>query len=189
MISPWNSRKIGIACIVATCGLLAPKGSVALASPQDTAAKMITLHDGTPVHLYLMDDLTSKKSKDGDIVRFKVREDARVDDVVIIAAGSAVTGHVVAVRRRGFAGRSGKLDLAVDYALAVNGSKIPLRGNPALTGASNGEAAAAGAAAIVLIMPVATPAALLIRGSDADIHKGTMLNAYVNGDQVVSVGR
>jgi len=69
----------------------------------------------------------------------------------------------------------------VDYALAVNGSKIPLRGSPALKGGSNGAVTAAAVASY-------GPAALLMRGWDADIHKGTMLNAYVDGDQVVSVG-
>jgi len=90
--------------------------------------------DGTPVHLYLMDDLNSKTSKKGDEVRFKVREAVRVGGIEIIQAGSPVIGHVVGVGRSSFAGHSGKLGLSIDYASTTNGAKIPLRGDATLKG-------------------------------------------------------
>ncbi|MFZ3340292.1 MAG: hypothetical protein WA213_05385 [Terriglobales bacterium] len=67
----------------------------------------------------------------------------------------------------------------IDYAVAVNGAKIPLRGEATVKGGSNGAVTAAATA-------WHGPAALLIRGWEADIHKGTMLNAYVQGAQTVT---
>jgi hypothetical protein len=180
MISQCNSA-LRIALIVTVCSLVCPSGRVACAGPQEPVARAITIPDGTPIHLYLMDDLNSKKTKDGDVIRFKVREGIRVGDVEVIPADSPVIGHVGAVGRSSFAGHSGKLGLLIDYAVAVNGAKIPLRGEATLKGGSNGGVTAAATV-------VWGPAALLIRGWEADIHKGTMLNAYVNGDQTVTLG-
>jgi hypothetical protein len=169
-----------MALMVVVCGLFHLSSGVAHARPQGLATRAITIPDGTLVHLYLMDDLSSKKNKEGDAVRFTVREDVHVGGAVIISAGSAVVGQVVAVGRKGFAGHSGKLGLSVDYAVAVNGFKVLLRGEGTLKGGSNGAVTAAATATY-------GPAALLMRGWDVDIHKGTMLNAYVNGSQTVSV--
>jgi hypothetical protein len=176
MISQWNSGAFRIALVAVMCGLFRP----AHACPQEPAERAM-IPDGTPVHLYLMDDLNSKKTKDGDVVRFKVREGIRVGSIEIILADSPVIGHVVAVGRSSFAGHSGKLGLSVDYAVAINGARIPLRGEATLKGGSNGAVTAAATAWY-------GPAALLIRGWEADLHKGTMLNAYVNGDQPITLG-
>jgi hypothetical protein len=181
MILQCNSATLRIAPIVVGLSLLLPLGRGAYASPQKSTARAITIPDGTPVHLYLMDDLNSRKAKAGDAIRLKVREGILVGGVDVIATNSPVIGHVVVVGRSGFVGHSGKLGLSVDYAVATDGAKIPLRGEATLKGGSNGAVTAAATAWY-------GPAALLIRGWEADIHKGTMLNAYVNGDQTITLG-
>lgn len=182
MISRFSSWNLKIALLVFLCALDSVSGPAAFAGQGEQAAKGTTIPDGTPIHLYLMDDLSSKKAKDGDAIRFKVREAIRVDDVEVVPVDSPVVGHVAAVGRSGFAGHSGKLGLLLDYVVAVDGTKIPLRGEATVKGGSNGGVAAAATA--VYGLP-----ALLIRGWEADIHKGTMLNAYVNGDHTVALGR
>lgn len=175
MISRFNSGVLQISLVLAL-------GRVAFASPHEPGARTITIPDGTPIHLYLMDDLDSKKAKNGDTIRFKARVAVQVSDLEVIAVDAPITGHVGAVGRSSFAGHSGKLGLLIDYAIAIDGSKIPLRGEATLKGGSNG---AVTAAATVYY----GPAALLIRGWDAEIHRGTMLNAYVNGDQIINFER
>jgi hypothetical protein len=128
-----------------------------------------------------MDDLNSKKAKNGDAIRFKARVGVQVGDAEVIPVDAPVIGHVGAVGRSSFAGHSGKLGLLIDYVVAVNGAKIPLRGVAMVKGGSNGAVTAAATAYY-------GPPALLIRGWEADIRKGTMLNAYVNGDQIVNFG-
>lgn len=180
MISRCNSGALRISLIMAW-SFVGPLSRVAYSGPQEPGARAITIPDGTPIHLYLMDDLNSKKAKNGDAIRFKARVGVQVGDVQVITADAPIIGHVGAVGRSSFAGHSGKLGLLIDYAVAIDGSKIPLRGEATLKGGSNGAVTAAATAYY-------GPAALLIRGWEADIHKGTMLNAYVNGDQVVSLG-
>jgi hypothetical protein len=173
MISQCNSVALKPAFIVVVCSVMSLSTVAAHAAPQERDASPATIADGTPVHLILLDDLNSKKNKDGDAIRFKVRESVRVGDSEIIRAGSPVFGHIVGLKHNGFAGRSGKLGLSIDYAVAADGTKVPLRGEAIVKGATMGGV---------------TAAELQWRGWNADIHKGTMLNAYVNGNNTVMSG-
>jgi hypothetical protein len=147
---------------------------------QQPLPKTIKIPDGTVVHLYLKDDLNSKKNKENDPVRFQVREDVKLDGIVVIPAGSWASGRVHKVDRRGFAGHSGKLAFSVDSVKAVDGTAIPLRGSARLVGGRNAAVTAAATA-------MYGPGALLMRGADTEIGKGTMLNAYADGDREVTL--
>jgi hypothetical protein len=147
---------------------------------QDAPSKVVVLPDGTPIHLYLKDDLDSKSSREGDAIRFQVRQDVVVDNVVVIPAGSLAEGHMTAVGRRGMAGHSGRLSFSVDYVVTPDGTKVPVVSSPSLSGGSNGKVVAAATATY-------GPAALLMRGWNADLRKGTMLNAYVNGNHEIAI--
>jgi hypothetical protein len=149
-------------------------------SAQNVPPKTVQLPDGTPIHLYLKDDLDSKSSREGDPIRFQVREDVVVGNVVVIPAGSLAYGHVLAVGHRNMAGHSGHLSFSIDYVAAPDGTKVPVVSTPNISGGSNGKVTAAAAATY-------GPAALLMRGWNADIRKGTMLNAYVNGTHEIGM--
>lgn len=144
-------------------------------SAQDAIPKTIQLPDGTPIHLYLKDDLDSKRNQKGDPIRFQVREDVVVGNVVVIPAGSPGQGHVTAVGHRSVAGHSGRLAFSVDYVTAADGTKVAVTSTPSVSGGSNGKVTAAATASY-------GPGALLMRGWNADVRMGTMLNAYVNGN-------
>jgi hypothetical protein len=100
--------------------------------------------------------------------------------VVVIPSGTWVSGKIVGVGEAGFAGHAGKLNFTVDSLKVPDGTSIPLRGAPTVKGGSNSAVAAAATAAY-------GPAALFMRGSHAEIRKGTMLTAYVDGDRDVVV--
>lgn len=165
---------------VATHGLFALLITSVQLAAQEPATRTIKLPDGTPVPLYLKDDLSSKKNKPNDPVRFQVRQDVRVSGAVVIPSGTWVSGKIVGVGEAGFAGHAGKLNFTVDSLIAPDGTAIPLRGAPTVKGGSNAAVAAAATAAY-------GPAALFMRGSHAEIRKGTMLTAFVDGDHDVVV--
>jgi hypothetical protein len=140
----------------------------------------LTIPDGTVIHLVLMDDLQGKKMKAGEQVHFLVREDLIVEHQILIRNGSIALGHIALVTKNGFVGKSGKIGIQIDYAIAVDGSKIRLRGGPEVVGGRQGAVTAAATAEY-------GPGALFIRGWDARIPVGTKLNAFVDGDQPVSI--
>jgi hypothetical protein len=167
-----NRVSIATSNIVPACALLLLLRVNVHLTAQGPGSKVITIADGTPVHLYLMDDITSKTNKVGDTVHFKVREGVEVSGVLVISAGSAVVGRVVAIGRSRLMGHSGGIALSIESAAAVNGAKIHLRGEASAKGGSRGATTWESAAWF---------------GPDAYIHKGTMLNAYVDGNQTVSL--
>jgi hypothetical protein len=140
----------------------------------------ITIPDGTMLHLVLMDDLQGKNLKAGDQVHFKVREDLVIEHQALVQTGSIAIGHITLINKNGFVGKSGKINIHIDFVNAADSTQIHLRGDPGIPG-GNQRAVTAAATAYW------GPAALFIRGWDARIPVGTMLNAYIDGDQTVSL--
>ena len=174
--------KLQAICVVGLIGLFCdfPRGEALLA--QQAGPQAITIPDGTLIPLYLMDGLSSKTNKSDDPVRFKVREDVRINGKVVIPWNSPGLGKVAIVGGRGLAGKAGSVNFTVEYVTAVDGSKVRVRGAPTIKGGGNTSVAAASAVAF-------GPAALLVmRGAHAEIRKGTMLSVYVDGERQVTLG-
>ncbi len=128
--------------------------------------------DGTIIHLVLMDDLQGQKLKAGQTVHFKVREDLVVDSRLIVRTGTGAIGHIESISKSGLLGKSGRLVLAFDYAEAVSGERIPLRGNAGVSGGKGG---------------ALTWESALWYGPNASLPVGTVINAYVNHDQRMTI--
>lgn len=132
----------------------------------------IILADGTPVHLVLMDDLQGKKLHAKQTVHFKARADLVVHSKIIVKTGADAVGHIETVSKSGLLGRSGRLVLLFDSVDAVDGSRIALRGGAGVNGGKGG---------------ALTWESALWYGPDANLPVGTVINAYVNHDQRLSI--
>jgi hypothetical protein len=153
--------------------LLACLGAVSWsqASPDENAGTVL-LTDATPVHLVLMDDLQGKKLQIKQTVHLQVREDVVVNSKVIVKTGAEAIGHVETVSKSGLLGKSGRLILQFDYVTAVSGTKIPLRGVAGVSGGKGG---------------ALTWESALWYGPNASLPVGTVINAYVNQNQRITV--
>jgi hypothetical protein len=135
-------------------------------------ADTVLLANGTPVHLVLMDDLLGKKLQTKETVHFKVRENLLVDSNLILRTGAEAIGHIESVSKSGLLGKSGKLVLQFDYVVTTTGTKIPLRGGAGISGGKGG---------------ALTWESALWYGPDASMPIGTVINAYVDQDQRISI--
>ena len=117
----WALPKLQAICVVGLIGLFGntPRAPAPLA--QQAGPQAITIPDGTLVPLYLMDDLNSKTNKSDDPVRFKVREDVRINGKVVIPWNSPGMGKVAIVGGRGLAGKAGSVNFTVEYVKGVDG--------------------------------------------------------------------
>ncbi|MFB3922510.1 MAG: PEGA domain-containing protein [Terriglobia bacterium] len=177
----WALPSLCVAGAAGLLGLLTATHFSSLAIAQQGEPQTITIPDGTLIPLYLMDNLNSKTNKSDDPVRFKVREDVRINGKVVIPWNSPGVGKVVIVGGRGMAGRAGSVNFTVEYVKAADGSNVRVRGAPTIKGGGNTSVAAASAVAF-------GPGALLfMRGAHAEIRKGTMLSVYSDGDRQVAV--
>jgi hypothetical protein len=139
---------------------------------EDEKADTVLLADGTPIHLVLMDDLQGKDLRVKQTVHFKVREDLVVGSKLTVKTGSEAIGHIESISKSGLLGKSGRLVLQFDYVATVSGAKVLLRGGAGVSGGKGG---------------ALTWESALWYGPNANLPVGTMLNAYVNQDQRITV--
>jgi len=139
---------------------------------EDEKADTVLLADGTPIHLVLMDDLQGKELRLKQTVHFKVREDLVVGSKLIVKTGTEAIGHIESISKSGLLGKSGRLVLLFDYVATVSGAKLLLRGGAGVSGGKGG---------------ALTWESALWYGPNANLPVGTILNAYVNQDQRITV--
>jgi hypothetical protein len=141
-------------------------------SREDEKADTVLLADGTPIHLVLMDDLQGKELRLKQTVHFKVREDLVVGSKLIVKTGTEAIGHIESISKSGLLGKSGRLVLQFDYVATVSGGRLLLRGGAGVSGGKGG---------------ALTWESALWYGPNANLPVGTILNAYVNQDQRITV--
>lgn len=106
-------------------------------------------------------------------------KDIKVGNVVAIPQGSTAIGTVTEARTKKSFGRSGKLNVNIDYVRLANGDKVSLR---AVKGGSGGSRTGVMTGAVVATAIVFFPAAPLfffIKGKNIVIPKGTEITAFV----------
>jgi len=154
----------------------------ASAQTSTTTANLPTtfaLVEDTPVRIKLARTMSSKDAKVNDRVDFEVLEDVKVGNVVVIERGSLAIATVTEAHPKRRMGRSGKLNINIDYLRLASGDKVPLR---AVKGGNGGNHIAAMTGAMVATSLVFFPAAplfLFMHGKDITIPKGTEVTAYV----------
>jgi hypothetical protein len=144
------------------------------------------LVEDTPVRLRLAQTLSSGTSKVNDKVDFEVVEDVKVGDLVVIPQGGTAIATVTEAKPKKSFGRSGKLNVNIDYVRLVNGDKAPLR---AVKGGSGGSRTGVMTGAVVATAIVFFPAAPLfffIKGKNITIPKGTEITGYVAADTPIN---
>lgn len=140
------------------------------------------LLEDTPIKLRIAQTISSGTSKVNDKVDFEVVEDVKVGDVVVIPQGGTAIATVTEAQPKRRFGRSGKLNVNIDYVRLANGEKATLR---AVKGGSGGSRTGVMTTAVVATAIVFFPAAPLfffMKGKNIIIPKGTEITAYVAAD-------
>lgn len=158
--------------------LLPAQGTIAMA-----AMTRVTLPAGAKVQLELAEQLKSGEAKEGQTVKYFVRGSV-IDDKrsVIIKDGAEAFGTVTKSKKKGYFGKKGKLEFTVDYAVAVDGTRISLRSEQKTKGKS-------GTGNVVGAVIIAGPVGFLLKGGNVVVKTGTMIPAYVDKNTSVKVWR
>ncbi len=145
------------------------------ASSSIVLAQIITLQDGTPVRLRLMQTLSSADATEGQTVDFEVAEPVVGQGLVLIPKGSVALGKVTKVQKKRRFGRAGELEISVDSVRLADGSRASLRASKEKNPGPMGGARIAATVA-------ASPVLVWVKGKEASFEKGTETAAYINGD-------
>jgi len=130
----------------------------------------------TEVLLRTNQEVTTKGKtwEEGDTFVLSVVHDVILGDYVIIPAGSAATGRITWLTNKGMFGKSGKMDIEIEY-VTVKGRRIELDGTYRQEGEGNTVATVAG----VVAVPIA---GLFITGRSGRIPEGRELLATTEFD-------
>lgn len=150
--------------------------------PTAAANPGFALMDGTPVKLKLMRVLSSATEQVGATMDFEVLEDVELHEKVVIRQGALALGTVIEAVPKRRMGRTGKLEVQINSVLLADGTRAPLRAvNAGADGSRVGTVATTAAMVSIVFFPAA-PLALLMKGKDLTIPKGTFVTAYINND-------
>ena len=145
------------------CALATGASSVALAQSAPIvvgeAPAANILPEGTEVQLRTLTELSSKTSKVGDRFNLEVVEDVRLNNQVVIPAGSRAAGEVTKVTKKGMFGKSGKLETRLLY-VRVGDQQVAYNRR-------GGRRGKGGTAATVASLALIWPAAFFVTGTSA----------------------
>ncbi|MGO4884303.1 MAG: PEGA domain-containing protein [Bryobacteraceae bacterium] len=152
------------------------------------AMAQVMIPDGTPVRVRLEENLSSATADLGQTVDFKVTQEVRVGDAIVVANGAPATGSIVDVQEKRRLGRAGKLDFSIERVQMVDGNWLNVRYTPNKNhGKGNGTTMGVTTGILAVVFWPAAPVALLMKGHDVEINKGRTYevfadeSTYVNG--------
>ena len=157
--------------------------SLPVTAPMPGTEAPVVLLNGTPIRLKLGRDLSSGTEKTNALVDFEVVEEVKIGEVVAIPRGTLALGHITLAQPRRRMGRTGKLEVAVDTVQLASAQKIQISATQKARDGSRVVAVSAVTTAAGILFFPAAPFFLLIKGKDMFISKGTLVTAYVSGDQ------
>jgi hypothetical protein len=147
----------------------------------------LTIPDGTPIELRLVDSISSNHAHSGDHLNFIVVKDVNLAGYTLVPAGTMARGTVTQVKGKRFLGVGAKISLRLDSVGLANGSTLQLRGGKVVKGGSRTKLMAGAMIATAIIFLPATPVFLLTRGRESTVVKTTEITAQVEGPASVDV--
>lgn len=160
---------------------------VPCASAQKISAipAQLTIPDGIPIKLQLVESVSSAHARAGDHLDFLVVRDVNVKGLTVISAGTEASGSVTAVKGKRLLGIGGKVALKLDSVVLANGQRIGVRARMAVKGRTRVKMMAVAMIATGLIYLPAAAVFLFTRGHDGVVLKSTAITAHTDRDTSV----
>jgi hypothetical protein len=152
--------------------VVAPVAPVAAPMATQVAAPA-AIPPGTEVIVKTIDAMNSQTAKLGDHFAVEVSKDVLVGDQVVIPAGIRGSGTVVFARKKGTMGKSGALDVRIDY-IDLPSGRLKLKASDNLRGTNRSNSA------LGVTIAFGGLFALAVHGDDISMPAGTEMLAAVS---------
>ena len=151
--------------------------------------KRVEVPAGTVFKISLAQDVGTRISQEGDVIRFTVSEDVFVDDVLVLPKGSIGHGEITKVKPPRRFGRNGEIKIAFNQVFGIADEPIATVLGPEAQERLKREAAAVGASAVgaMVLGPIGLAGGYFVRGTEVDMPAGTELFIQVQ-DTVAAYG-
>lgn len=144
------------------------------------SSNVVTLKSGTPVILELVSTIKSNKAKSGQMVDFRVINNVKAGNVVVIPAGSIAKGQVIEADKSGIFGQPGELRVAIKSVIAIDGTNVPLMGSE-FSEEGKDKLAVSIIGGLLCLFP------FFMKGGKAEMPAGTQLQANVLSDTEIAI--
>lgn len=145
-----------------------------LVAPTAVSAKTIEVPAGTTVLCAFSTAIEPSTATVGQRLTLRVVDAVKVDGVVVIEAGAAVTAEVTRSQKKGAVGKPAVIGVTLFSVAAVDGSSIPLTGQKVIEGESKQTSS-------LVITILCCVLGLLQKGGDATIPEGSQINGTTPG--------
>ena len=145
------------------------------------ASNTITITRDTPVHLMVLNEVSTKDHQAGHRFRLRVDKPVMIDGVQAIPAGATAWGELTDAERSGNVGKSGSLTARLSH-IDLNGVRIPIEGGTTADGKS-------GKGETILGVLAMGPLGLFAKGNNAKIKAGERMTAFVQQDVELPRGK
>ena len=160
---------------VATSQAATPSVEVSTAQADAQAASpKLTLPKGTLVRLMVLKEVNSRDNKPGDRFVLRVDEAVQVHGVTLIPIGAKGWGELVGAEKTGGVGKSGRINARLLY-VEASGRRVDLDGERQSSGSG-------GTGQVVASVIAFGPFGLLMKGNNATLKAGEILNGYTVSD-------
>ena len=136
----------------------------------------VVLQNSTPITLKSLNEINSDLLNVGDVVHFAVAYDVKVDNKVVIQAGSTVNASVTRAERSKGIGKPGEFDIQLKDVKSVDGQIINLGGKSIFRQGDNKATLSIVLGVVVCLL------FLLIKGKPAIIPAGYNVEANIIGN-------
>lgn len=144
------------------------------------AATKVKLPANTPVVLKLNDTVNGNEVTQGSTINFTVIGDVKVNNTVVIKAGSQARAQVTMVDENSLIGQAGKILISDFGVQAVDGVFVPLRGS--LSDKGKDKVILSAGLSIFLC-----PLFLLLKGGEATVPAGMEKTTYTASDAEITI--
>lgn len=147
-----------------------------LASYQDGVVPVqeIVLPKDSVFKIAFTNEMSTKMSRQGDVVTFKAADNLYVNDVLAIPKGATGVGKIKKVVQPGIFGKDGRIDIEFTHIYGVDGTPISLFVGELAKQKAESIAGAAGAAigGMIILGPVGLVGGAFVKGSAVTIPVG-----------------
>lgn len=141
----------------------------------------VVLTSGTSIPLETVSAIQSDLVSAGQMIDFKVRYDVKVDDVVVIPAGSIARGQVTRADKAKAIGKEGFVEIQIKSVQAVDGQEIYLTGGNVYQEGDNKQTLAIVLGVLVCVL------FLLIKGKNAVVPSGYEVMSTVASNTTIQL--
>ena len=139
----------------------------------------VTLNAGTPISLETAQALYSDTVQAGQTIDFKVRNDVKVGDNVVVRAGSIAKGLVTRAEMAKGLGKQGSIEVQIKSVVSVDGQLIPVVGNNIYQQGEDKQTLAIVLGVVLCLL------FLTMKGKNAEIPVGTTVDANTATNMVI----